>query len=103
MPKIAEALSHDEITRLPPGCEAALGHRVPDAQAACRRGDLFDRRVPLMDAWARQCDGATPDEASPHTTRENCHAEPAYPRSTHVLNGPGGSTTGGAHAATAPP
>src|SRR5262249_24596924 len=36
--------------------EAALAHVVGDApEAAYRRGDLFERRRQLMDAWARYC------------------------------------------------
>ena len=32
--------------------EKALAHKIPNAtEAAYRRGDLFVRRVPLMDAW----------------------------------------------------
>jgi integrase len=37
-------------------CETALGHLVGDAvQRAYRRGDLFDKRRRLMDAWAGFC------------------------------------------------
>jgi hypothetical protein len=33
--------------------EMALAHVIPDAvEAAYRRGDLFDKRRKLMDAWA---------------------------------------------------
>jgi integrase len=33
--------------------EAALGHVIGDkVEAAYRRGDLFDKRAKLMDAWA---------------------------------------------------
>ena len=40
-------------------CEAALAHVVENkAEAAYRRGDLFDKRRKLMDAWAAYC--ATP-------------------------------------------
>lgn len=36
--------------------EMALAHRVPDAvEAAYRRGDLFMKRVALMEAWATFC------------------------------------------------
>jgi integrase len=36
--------------------EAALAHAVADkVEAAYRRGDLFDRRRKLMDAWERYC------------------------------------------------
>lgn len=39
--------------------EAALAHAVGDkVEAAYRRGDLFEKRRQLMDAWARYC--ATP-------------------------------------------
>ena len=40
-------------------CEAALAHVIENkAEAAYRRGDLFDKRRKLMDAWAAYC--ATP-------------------------------------------
>jgi integrase len=36
--------------------EQALAHSLPDkVEAAYRRGDLFDKRRQLMDAWARYC------------------------------------------------
>jgi integrase len=36
--------------------EMALAHAIPDAvEAAYRRGDLFDKRRKLMDAWATYC------------------------------------------------
>ncbi len=40
-------------------CEAALAHAIENkAEAAYRRGDLFDKRRKLMEAWAVYC--ATP-------------------------------------------
>jgi integrase len=37
-------------------CEAALAHTVENkVEAAYRRGDLFDKRRKLMDAWAGYC------------------------------------------------
>jgi integrase len=40
-------------------CEAALAHVIEDkAEAAYRRGDLFNKRRKLMEAWATYC--ATP-------------------------------------------
>ncbi len=37
-------------------CEAALAHVIKDkSEAAYRRGDLFDKRRKLMDAWAAYC------------------------------------------------
>lgn len=37
-------------------CEHALAHRLPNkVEAAYRRGDLLDRRVLLMQAWADYC------------------------------------------------
>lgn len=37
-------------------CEHALAYRLPDkVEAAYRRGDLFDKRVVLMQAWADYC------------------------------------------------
>ena len=42
--------------------EMALAHAVDDkVEAAYRRGDLFDKRRRLMDAWARYC--ASPKQA----------------------------------------
>ena len=42
-------------------CEHALAHSLPDkVEAAYRRGDLFEKRVKLMEAWAIFCgDAAT--------------------------------------------
>jgi integrase len=37
-------------------CEAALAHVIKiKAEAAYRRGDLFDKRRKLMEAWAAYC------------------------------------------------
>ena len=37
-------------------CEAALAHVIENkAEAAYRRGDLFDKRRKLMEAWAAYC------------------------------------------------
>jgi integrase len=37
-------------------CEAALAHVIKNkAEAAYRRGDLFDKRRKLMEAWAAYC------------------------------------------------
>ena len=37
-------------------CEHALAHRISDkAEAAYRRGDQFEKRRLLMDAWANFC------------------------------------------------
>src|ERR1051325_7986284 len=39
--------------------EMALAHTVPDkVEAAYRRGDLFNKRRQIMDAWAIFCDGS---------------------------------------------
>lgn len=41
--------------------EAALSHKLPDkAEAAYARGDLFRKRVRLMNDWARYCDKVPP-------------------------------------------
>ena len=38
-------------------CEMALAHTIGNkAEAAYRRGDLFEKRRKLMDAWAAFCD-----------------------------------------------
>jgi integrase len=43
-------------------CEMALAHTIANkAEAAYRRGDLFEKRGKLMEAWAGYC--ATPKEA----------------------------------------
>ncbi|MGH7023807.1 MAG: tyrosine-type recombinase/integrase [Caulobacteraceae bacterium] len=40
-------------------CEMALAHAIANkAEAAYRRGDLFDKRRKLMDAWAAYCASA---------------------------------------------
>jgi integrase len=40
-------------------CEQALAHNVGNqTEAAYRRGDMFERRVPLMEQWGAFCDGA---------------------------------------------
>lgn len=41
-------------------CEHALAHRISDkAEAAYRRGDQFDKRHKLMEAWAMFCEPRT--------------------------------------------
>ena len=41
--------------------EMALAHTVGDkVEAAYRRGDLFQKRRQLMDAWARHCSAPAP-------------------------------------------
>jgi integrase len=43
--------------------EMALAHKIPDAvERAYRRGDLFEKRRKLMDAWAAYC--GTPPKAN---------------------------------------
>ena len=46
-----------ECTKFPNEvCEAALAHMIENkAEAAYRRGDLFDKRRKLMEAWASYC------------------------------------------------
>lgn len=37
-------------------CEHAVAYSLPDkVEAAYRRGDLFEKRVTLMQAWANYC------------------------------------------------
>jgi integrase len=44
--------------------EMALAHAVGDkVEAAYRRGDLFQKRRDLMEAWAKYCDGQEPAES----------------------------------------
>jgi integrase len=43
-------------------CEAALAHTIANkAEAAYRRGDVFDKRRMLMDEWAQFCSSADSD------------------------------------------
>ena len=40
----------------------ALIHTIANkVEAAYRRGDLFDKRIKLMDDWARYCSGMVVD------------------------------------------
>jgi integrase len=52
-----------ELTNFPSEVrEMALAHVVGDkVEAAYRRGDLFEKRRQLADAWSRHCTGATTD------------------------------------------
>ena len=44
--------------------EMALAHQVGDkVEAAYRRGDLFQKRRDLMEAWAHYCGGEEPAES----------------------------------------
>jgi integrase len=44
--------------------EMALAHMVADkVEAAYRRGDLFEKRRDLADAWARYCSGTIGESA----------------------------------------
>ena len=44
-------------------CEAALAHVIENkAEAAYRRGDLFDKRRKLMEAWATYCTAPKADK-----------------------------------------
>ncbi|GAA4777200.1 tyrosine-type recombinase/integrase [Novosphingobium ginsenosidimutans] len=46
-------------------CEMALAHVIGNkAEAAYRRGDLFDKRRKLMEAWASYCGSAAADRAN---------------------------------------
>jgi integrase len=47
-------------------CEMALAHVVENrAEAAYRRGDLFEKRRVLMDDWAAYCGGSLPQDSTP--------------------------------------
>ena len=51
----AEAVGNDFSREV---CEHALAHQLPDrVEAAYQRGDLFDKRIALMRAWADFCAG----------------------------------------------
>ena len=46
-------------------CEAALAHVINNkAEAAYRRGDLFEKRRKLMDEWGAYCEGSLPVPSS---------------------------------------
>jgi integrase len=51
-------------------CEMALGHSIGNqVEAAYRRGDLFEKRRRLMDAWANYCAGQTGEVAGGNVIR----------------------------------
>ena len=51
-------------------CEHALAHLISDkAEAAYRRGDQFEKRRKLMDAWASYCDPRKSAKVLPLTRR----------------------------------
>lgn len=55
-------------------CEHALAHSLPDkVEAAYRRGDLLEKRITLMAAWANYC-GTIPTTASVTAIRGNTAA-----------------------------
>lgn len=61
-------------------CEMALAHTVESAtEAAYRRGDLFEKRIGLMEAWAKFLDSVTAlkatdeEEKAVSVTRANSH------------------------------
>ncbi|MDP2223732.1 MAG: site-specific integrase [Nitrosomonas sp.] len=46
-------------------CEMALAHTIANkVEAAYRRGDLFDKRIHLMNDWANYCNNLTADTQS---------------------------------------
>ena len=46
-------------------CEMALAHTIANkVEAAYRRGDLFDKRIHLMNDWANYCSNSMPDTQS---------------------------------------
>ena len=53
--------------------EMALAHAVGDkVEAAYRRGDLFDKRRQLADAWAAFCSGTPADNVAPRRADMPC-------------------------------
>jgi integrase len=47
-------------------CEAALAHTIENkVEAAYRRGDLFEKRRDLMNAWGRFCTNASAADVVP--------------------------------------
>jgi integrase len=58
--------------------EMALSHTVSDkVEAAYRRGDLFQKRRDLMDAWANYCEGQAEDNIIPLLPGKARQLEPA--------------------------
>ena len=54
-------------------CEQALAHAIPDkAEAAYRRGDLFNKRRRLMNTWARYCQPAESEKVVTLNAEEIC-------------------------------
>ena len=55
-------------------CEAALAHVIENkAEAAYRRGDLFDKRRELMEAWAVYCAAPNPARSwRRHKAQSHC-------------------------------
>ncbi len=50
--------------------EMALAHAISDeVEAAYRRGDLFEKRRQLMNAWSRYCDKAAPAKGQENIVR----------------------------------
>ena len=56
-----------EVTSFPHEvCEIALAHTIANkAEAAYRRGDLFEKRRKLMDAWSSFCGASRPSKVVP--------------------------------------
>jgi len=52
--------------------EMALAHAIGNkAEAACRRGDLFEKRRKLMEAWANFCEAPPAGEVVPYALAHN--------------------------------
>jgi integrase len=57
--------AHERSSFAKVAIDMALAHKVGDAvEAAYRRGDLFEKRRQLMDAWAHFCASPAPQPAS---------------------------------------
>jgi integrase len=57
--------------------ERALAHADANAvRGAYRRSDLFDRRIPLMRAWAEWCEGGADEAASSGPPSDNAESTP---------------------------
>ncbi len=62
---VSEQTSFSHETR-----EHALAHQISDkAEASYRRGDQFEKRRKLMEAWAAFCEPKMPKVAQPHNRR----------------------------------
>jgi integrase len=66
-------------------CEAALAHVIGNkAEAAYRRGDLFEKRRKLMEAWAAYCAAPTAGKVVAFSQRAQVARIPPRPTDTYM-------------------